>query len=82
MTLMCAEPLDSLPNSVAILGLDPRTGKISALGPLSRRDADDGVLWGTTNQNTRQNKLIKIIVLTFRRRNYFFLILAHPVYKM
>jgi len=45
-----SEPSGHLPNRVAIIGFVPRTGAISALGPLSRRALDDGVLWGTVSQ--------------------------------
>ena len=44
------EPSGRLPSRVAILGVVPRNGTISALGPLSRRAPDDGVLWGTVSQ--------------------------------
>ena len=44
------EPSGRLPSRVAILGVVPRNCTISALGPLSRRAPDDGVLWGTVSQ--------------------------------
>jgi len=59
------EPSGPLPNRLAILGVVPGTGTISALGPLSRRAPDDGVLGEQlANQNTRQNKITKITVVT------------------
>jgi len=54
----CCEPSGRSHNRVATLGVNPRTGKKSALGPLSRRAPDNGVLWGTVSQskyNTRYN---------------------------
>jgi len=44
------EPSGRFPNRVVIPGVILRIGTISALGPLSCRAPDDGVLWGTVSQ--------------------------------
>jgi len=55
-SLWSREPSGRFPNKIAIPGVVPRTGTISALGPLSRRAPDDGVLWGTVSQPKHKAK--------------------------